>query len=128
MAEELIIIGEVNNPEWVAAFGKFQKVYQQEDGVNATEVAKNMLRGVERTGNVQALGNIYCITGYSVGIKDPYTGLIGQFQIDSDVHTWENGNHTMTLSLNFDDIMDEKTYRSKAPKASQTVLQWSDDK
>lgn len=127
MADDFIVVGEVNNPEWVKAYGKFQKIYRKEDTVNATEVAKNMLTGVERKGSVEAIGNVNCITGYAVGIKDEYTGLVGTFQIDSDTHTWENGVHAMSLSINFDEIMDEKTYRSKKAKSSgSTVLEWSE--
>jgi hypothetical protein len=122
-----VVIGEVSNPDWVKAYGKFQKVYRKEDGVDAVTAARNMLQGIERKGTVEAIGNVDCITGYAVGIKDQYTGLVGIFQIDSDTHVWENGAHTMTLSVNFDEIMDEKTYRTKKKKASSTSqIQWNE--
>jgi hypothetical protein len=121
------VIGQVNNQEWIKAYGKFQRIYKKETGVNATEVANNLLQGVERRGNAEALGDVRCITGYAVGIKDEYTGLVGVFQIDADTHTWENSIHTMSLQLNFDEIMDEKSYRNK--KQSQktyAIIQWKE--
>jgi hypothetical protein len=121
------IIGKVKNADWVKQYGSFQKVYRREDGIDAQDVAKNMLKGMERKGTVQAIGDITCITGYSVAIRDEYTGMWGIFQIDSDTHTWENGVHKMTLELNFDEIMDETKYRNKKQKAGTTnvILEWS---
>jgi hypothetical protein len=124
---ELQIIGQVNNPDWIQAFGLMQKTYKIEDGIDATTAAKNLLQGLERTGTIEALGDIRCITGYAVGIKDDYTGMVGVFQIDGDTHTWENGVHTMRLQLNFDEIMDDSSYRQAISKRKQTVVYWGDE-
>jgi hypothetical protein len=123
---ELQIVGKVSNPDWINQYGMFQKIYKQEDGINAADVAQNMLKGLEQKGTIQALGDVTCITGYSVAIKDDYTGMWGIFQIDSDTHTWENNIHKMTLELNFSEIMDEKKYRVKkaSKSSSNTILEW----
>lgn len=41
-------------------------------------------------------------------VKEPYTGLSGVFFIDGDSHTWKNGIYTNKLTLNFQNLMDEK--------------------
>jgi hypothetical protein len=122
------IIGEVKNPDSIKKYGSFQKVYKKEDGVDAVTVARNMLKGLERKGTIQALGDVTCLTGYSVAIRDEYTGMWGIFHINSDSHTWQDGVHKMTLDISFDAIMDETTYRTqkaKKGKSSGTVLEWN---
>ena len=47
------------------------------------------------------------MTGDGVQVKDTHTGLVGLFYIDSDTHTWEGGNYTIDLELNFKNIMNE---------------------
>lgn len=102
-------IGKVENSEWIKAYGILQDVYTKEKNKNAYTVAKNMLKGIEKTLNIRALGNVECITGMAVKVKDKATGLTGLFYIDSDTHTFENGQHMMDLTLNFVNIMDEKS-------------------
>lgn len=123
----VVIVGEVKNQNWINSYGTFQDVYTQEDGINAQDVAKNMLKGIEKTGSIEGVGNIDAIAGFAIGIQDEYTGMIGVFQIDSDTHTWQNGIHTMSLELNFDTIMNLTTYRTAKTKKSKakTVLDWS---
>lgn len=99
-------IGEVKNPDSINLHGIFQDVYTKEDGVNPITAANNMLTGTEKTASIEGIGNVSCISGYSVKIKDSITGLTGKFWIDNDSHTWENGIHTMSLELAFKNLMD----------------------
>ncbi|WP_027628678.1 XkdQ/YqbQ family protein [Ruminiclostridium cellobioparum] len=115
------VSGTVIEAEWVKAFGRLEDVYQKEEGTNPAVAAKAMLHGVARTGTVNAVGNVDCITGYLVGIKDIYSDTIQGFVIDSDTHTWENGAYTMQLELNFDEVMDENTFVSKKKKKSSDI-------
>ncbi len=88
--------------------GTLQDVYKKEKGHDAQSRAKGMLRGVERTAEVEAIGDVECITGNAVVIKEPYTGLSGLFYIDNDEHTWQDGQHTMRLGLSFKNMMDRQ--------------------
>lgn len=99
-------IGEVKNSDSIGLYGIFQDVYTKEEGVNSTTAANNMLSGIEKTASVEGIGNISCISGYGVKIKDSITGLTGKFWIDNDSHTWENGIHTMSLELTYKNLMD----------------------
>jgi hypothetical protein len=99
-------VGEVKDADSINLYGMFQDVYTKEDGVNATTAAKNMLIGIEKTASIEGIGNVSCISGYGIKIKDSITGLTGKFWIDNDTHTWENGFHTMSLELTFKNLMD----------------------
>ena len=99
-------IGRVENANWIRKYGMLQDVYKKEDNVNANTAAKSMLKGIEKTAEIEGLGNNDCITGNAVKIKEPYTGLVGLFYIDNDEHTWQDGQHTMKLGLSFQNMMD----------------------
>ena len=101
-------IGKVENADWIKKYGILQDVYKKEKGVNANTIAKSMLQGIEKTAEIEGLGNMQCITGNAVKIKEPYTGLTGLFYIDNDEHNFSNGQHTMRLGLAFKNIMDSQ--------------------
>lgn len=88
-------------------WGIFQDVYSKEDGKNPTTEAKKLLHGLDREVTVEALGDIRCISGKAVRVKDLDTGINGLFYIDEDTHTWSGNNHTMSLTLNYKNEMEE---------------------
>jgi hypothetical protein len=88
--------------------GILQDIYKTEKGQDAQVQARGMLRGIERTAEIEAIGDVECITGNAVVIKEPYTGLNGLFYIDNDEHTFSNGQHTMRLGLSFKNMMDRQ--------------------
>ncbi|MCI8483506.1 MAG: hypothetical protein HFH41_04105 [Lachnospiraceae bacterium] len=103
-------IGVVKNAGHLKRYGLYQEIYTKEQGVNAKRAAKNMLAGIEKKVNVDVIeGNVKCTAGNGVKVHDKATGLDGLFWIDSDTHTWEGGVYTMSLELNFKNIMDKKT-------------------
>lgn len=76
---------------------------------SAKEEAKKMLTGRERSASLDGYGDTTCITGYGVTVTDSSTGLKGLFYIDTDSHTWENGEYKIQLNLNYKNIMNEVT-------------------
>jgi hypothetical protein len=100
---------EVSNNDWLKTYGLFQEVYKKEENKDSNTEAKTLLNGIEQTCSLSGFGDTTCITGYGVQVKDTHTGLIGLFYIDSDTHTWEGGNYTIDLELNFKNIMNEVT-------------------
>jgi len=86
--------------------GIMQDIYVKEKKHNAQAQARGMLKGMERTAEIEALGDFECIAGNAVIIREPYTGLDGLFYIDTDEHTFSNGQHTMRLGLAFKNMMD----------------------
>ena len=102
-------VGEVSNDPSTYVYGIFADVYEQEKGVDPTTAANNMLKvDPEQKITISAVGDLNCLSGYSVVVKDAATGLSGKYWITSDKHTWQNNVHTMELELSFEQLMDEK--------------------
>lgn len=78
------------------------------DGEDYKKKANEMLQGIEQKISVTNFGNPSYRTGKKVQVVEPYTGLTGVFYIDADEHNWKNGIYTNKLTLNFENIMDEK--------------------
>lgn len=79
---------------------------------------KNAFKGMDRKCSLTGYGDVNCRAGYKVSVKDSFTGLVGIFYIDSDSHTWDGGKYTISLELNFENIMDEKSADEEANKSN----------
>lgn len=101
------IKSDVQNKVDRSKYGLFQDVLKVEEGKDNNALANNMLKGIEQTCSLEGYGGTSCITGMAVTVKDTYTGLVGLFYIDSDVHTWSGGDYNISLGLNFKNIMNE---------------------
>ena len=102
------VIGTVEDLESQAAYGTIQKILQKEEDKDADAEAKNMLKGSEPTASVTGLpDDIRAVSGYAVLVQEHETGLIGRFYIESDSHTYANGESAMSLTLSFQNLMDE---------------------
>lgn len=103
------LVKTVKNAELVKLYGVLQSAIKQADGEDTAAKAQKLLNdnGVEQKITVNNLGDTRYITGTSVIVQEPYTGLKGLFYIDNDVHSWKNGVYTNKLVLNFRAMMDE---------------------
>ncbi|WP_418658324.1 XkdQ/YqbQ family protein [Clostridioides difficile] len=98
-----------------------QKVIQQQE--NSTVDIESEFKGIEQTCNLKGYGDVSCVTGRGVKVKDNYTGLVGLFYIDTDKHNWDSsGNYEIDLDLNFQNIMDEKTAGQDEQKEESSDL------
>ena len=97
----------VTNNNDVSAYGTFSKVLKLEDGKDIDAEAKKELKTIERKASITGFGDSSCKSGYGVKVKDAYTGLVGLFYIDEDVHTWEEGIYKVDLTLAFENMMHE---------------------
>lgn len=104
-----VLIKTQKDPEAIKLYGLMQNYLKQPDGEDAAKKAKKILadNGVSQKITINNLGNIANITGGTVVVKEPYTGLYGLFYIDSDVHTWKLGQYYNKLTVNFKSIMDD---------------------
>lgn len=110
-------VGEVKDDPSIQTYGTFQDIYTVEDGVDPNAAAGNMLKTVPTQEiSVEAIGDLNCLSGYSVEVSDGATGLSGKYWITSDSHTWSGGIHTMQLDLRFEQIMDEKDITEEEAK------------
>ena len=100
-------IGTVEDAGSIGAYGLFQATYQQEEGTDTATAARSELKVTpSQSIKISAVGDVHCLSGYFVKVKDTATGLSGRYFIRSDNHTWENGVHQMELDISFDAIMD----------------------
>lgn len=98
-------IGVMTHTGWTGKYGIFQAAITVDSGNGKTE-AKNELHGIDKTASLTSIGDVRCVSGKGVVIKDSRTGLNGNYWIENDTHTWESGTYTMSLELAFQNVMD----------------------
>lgn len=104
------VVSTEENADSISKYGLMQSQIKESDTA-AQKAAANI---TDNSGPVQKitvnnLGDIRAITGTVVELKEPHTGLVGEFYVDSDVHTWKRGQYYNKLILNFKNIMNEKS-------------------
>lgn len=103
----------------IKLYGRMQEVVKQSKTDDKAAAAQRLLDegGISQRITVDCLGNTANVTGGTVVVREPYTGVCGLFYIDSDTHEWKRGQYYNKLVLNFKNIMDEKEAGS-LPNAS----------
>lgn len=104
------LISTQKDSEAIKLYGVLQSYLKQSKGENGIAKAKKLIadNGVSQKITIENLGNIANITGGTVVVREPYTGVYGLFYIDSDIHTWKRGQYYNKLVVNFKNIMDEQ--------------------
>lgn len=102
----------ISNPDSVEQYSAFMTTYTTRKDKDAQTEAMALLNVPEFEGVVTALGDYRAKSGYSLIVKDSL--FSGQFFIKSDVHTFNDGQHLMKLTLEFENLMTEQA----AEKAS----------
>lgn len=87
-------------------YGTIQKVYKEEEGKDAEAQAKALFHGISQSASVSVKGDLRAVSGTSLAVQEKSTGLYGLFFIESDTHTFANGKHEMSLTLEFKNMMD----------------------
>ena len=117
--EKQQIVDKVENKEDKEKYGLFQKVMQYDKDRDNISNAKEMLKSVEKTGNITCLGNVLIQSGYSIGIYEPHTNLVGSFLVKNDTHIWENDVYYCDVELAFENVMDKTEFEDK-PKSKKS--------
>lgn len=100
------VTGYQSKDDQIQKYGMIQDVYKTNPKANVQQEVESMLKGPERTGILDVLGDYRVTAPYSVAVQDQY--FKGQFWIKSDSHHFEDGVHTMKLELEFENIMTEE--------------------
>lgn len=101
-------IGEVSDSSSMDKYGTYQEIYVQTDNDTDTQqAAKDMMKEPEQSLNITAIGDITATSGAGITLSDSATGQFGLYWIKNDKHTFENGQHTMTLELSFKKLTNE---------------------
>ncbi len=88
--------------------GRLEHAVTQRDKEDAGPEARAWLadHGLQQTLAVEVLEPpVALITGEAVLLRDTGSGASGLFWVDSDTHSWKNGQHTGKFKLNFRSIM-----------------------
>lgn len=105
-----VTVKTFSNDENIKAFGLMQSVMTKSKDGDTYAKAKKLLEdsGIDQRITVRNVGDTSFLTGSSLLLTEPYTGLKGLFWIDSDIHNFTGGSYTNQLTLNFRNIMDEQ--------------------
>lgn len=97
--------------EAVALYGMMQTAIKASGYDDPAAHARQVLaeNGLQTTISVLAMGSPKLITGNTVAVEDPSTGLVGLFWIISDTHTWASGVYQTKISLSLEALMDSQT-------------------
>ena len=114
-------IGKIENRKSQELYGIYQGQVTKEKGIDAKKEAKALLTGVTKEASIEALGDIRAVSGKSIIIYDPATGLKGKFYIANDTHSFANGVHTMSLGLSWVNTMENGAEETIGDKAKPKV-------
>lgn len=98
------------NPENPSSvYGLRTKILSQREGEDVDKQIRDLFEDndLEHKITVSVFASNDMITGNAVYLIEPFTKQKGLFWIDEDSHTWKNGMHTASLTLNFKNIMRE---------------------
>lgn len=130
LINRVLVVDESGNKIKLATNSELRKLYkyyitkvveQRKDEVITDQQIKSYYSGIDKRCSLSGYGDITCKAGYKVCVKDSFTGLVGEFYIDSDKHTWTGGKYDVSLDLNFDNIMDEKSSDNKDSKNNKNM-------
>ena len=91
--------GYVANYEDAKNYGMIQDVYKIDDKQDTQTQARALLKGVSNVCSLSGIGEVRCITGYSIIVEDEQ--LQGKFYIKADRHSISNNVHQMELELEY---------------------------
>lgn len=91
-------------------YGLMQQAIKASDKANPAGTARQLLadNGVRTTITARCLGSGKLITGNTVVVHEPVTGVDGLFWILSDSHTVRQGIYQTTVTLDFRNLMDRQ--------------------
>lgn len=114
-------VSEHSRAQDIELYGTFQEVIRKNKDKDITAEVNNTYKEIEQTCSLKGYGNTTCTVGNVVKVKDSNTKMVGLFYIDADRHTWEKGDYSIELSLNFKNIMNEVSAGQEESDTSTTV-------
>ena len=116
------IKGKRRDEESIKKYGIFQSVVEEDYYNKDVLLINDLLKNEDEQGSLEVDGNNDLISGFSVIVYEPNTGLNGRFYIEEDEHTWTPGDYKTRLTLNFENVMEDveiEKYEKNKPKKLQ---------
>lgn len=101
-------VKSLKNQNDIELYGVLGDLYKIQDKENYNVLASKKLQGASKKITVTNFGDVSYIAGRKVKVEDPFNKAVGFFYIDDDQHNWKNGIYSNKLTLNFENLMDEK--------------------
>lgn len=101
---------QIQNDADITSFGTVQEIYKHSDSKkSADQEAAKLLKGVENSGKITASVKDYeIVTGKKIMIEKAGSTIKGLFSVVSDSHTISDGEHTVTIGLDFEGVQNEQ--------------------
>jgi hypothetical protein len=113
------IVATVKNDALIKKFGIMQHLENADSELKKSQIeqlARQLLkeRGtIDDEASVEAIGIDSVIAGTSVYVKEPLTGIMGGYYVITDSHRYENGTHTMSITLSATDELPTLEYEEE---------------
>lgn len=110
------VLAEINDRELMEQYGIMQHIEEAKEGTStsaAKELAKSLLDQlgtIDDEAIINAIGIDEVIAGTSVYVREEITGIVGGYYVIADSHRFENGKHTMRLTLSATDDLPTMEY------------------
>lgn len=97
---------KLQNDSDVISFGVVQEIYKHSDSKkDIDQEAMKLLKSVENSGKISAgVKDFEIVTGKMIMIEKAGSTIKGLFKIVSDSHTVSNGEHMVTIGLDFEGV------------------------
>lgn len=103
--EETMVASILSDTDSIRRYGLMQHLETADGKSNSSQLsqlAKQRLKEMNKIDSqlkVEAVGNVELISGASVRVEDAMTAVSASFYVSSDSHTFELGDHQMSLDL-----------------------------
>ncbi len=107
----------VKDGELVRRYGIMQHLEKPEQNMTKSQMeqrAKQLLKDlatIDDQARIECLGIPDVISGSCVYVKEAVTGILGGYYVSADEHRFENGSHTMSLTLSATDDIPKMEYK-----------------
>ena len=113
------IVEVKSNQDEINKYGTFQVVQEKDENNSAYIESNKILKGIYESSNIICDGYTDLQAGYSVVVEvSGIQELKGVFLIESDSHTWQNGDYETNISLAFENVMNDVDI-DQAPKKGE---------
>ncbi|MFD1177103.1 hypothetical protein ACFQ3W_12480 [Paenibacillus puldeungensis] len=109
----------VKDGELTQRYGVMQHLEKPDQNMTKSQMdqrAKQLLKDlgtIDDQARIECLGIPDVISGSCVYVKESVTGILGGFYISADEHRFENGSHTMSVTLSATDDIPKMDYKEE---------------
>ncbi len=118
-AKKKEISANVKDGELIKRFGVMQHLEKPEKEMTKSQMeqrAKQLLKDlstIEDQARIDCLGIPDVVAGSCVYVKESITGILGGYYVSADEHRFQNGSHTMSLTLSATDDIPKMEYKEE---------------